>query len=271
MAAIESLRASRGGLSLIMGPAGTGKTLVQLAMAVFAHEIGFHVLAVAPANSNADHFARLLGDFAEKLGIRLYPSSRDLDLRDMNPQQASSRQVGHTDGAAADVYDLINVLSELGKERTRLANAREYDVQHAVIRAADAGQEHLMRRLRNSRTGAIGNTVDIWEVFRECLEKVRSSEDVLKEEDMDLLSSNYAACKGHIIGKSRFLITTTGNAACSELLEYWAKGDHGVPCRGVMVFIDEAAKDVELNLWIPMVCNGWDHKVVGVVMFGDDK
>ena len=75
MEALKLIRNSQGGMVLIMGVAGTGKTLLQEALLNFFYEIGLHVLCLAPANSNVDDFTnRMAAALPDVRRRRLYPA-----------------------------------------------------------------------------------------------------------------------------------------------------------------------------------------------------
>ena len=62
------------------------------------------------------------------------------------------------------------------------------------------------------------------------------------------------------------LFVTSGNVRSQEMMHYWAQGDNNV-----IVFVDEAAKDLEANVWAGVVCEAWSNNVKGLFLFGDDK
>lgn len=68
-------------------------------------------------------------------------------------------------------------------------------------------------------------------------------------------------------------MTTTGNVRAKEMVEHFYSKEetYGVPQVGVMVFVDEAAKDLEPNIWSGITCATWSEHVRGVFLFGDDK
>lgn len=69
------------------------------------------------------------------------------------------------------------------------------------------------------------------------------------------------------------MITTTGNVRSSDMLYHWAgrESETGVKQIGIVVLVDEAVKDLEVNAWGPVVCEKWAAGVRGVFLFGDDK
>lgn len=132
LSAIRGIRRAKNGLVVIMGPAGTGKTLLQQALAIYFYKLGFHILALSPANSNADALAsamwNLIADYPDLAGVaflRLYPGSRDHAVEAMTGMQASNRQVGHESGNALPLSELKVAIDELAREQSL---ARPYGV-----------------------------------------------------------------------------------------------------------------------------------------------
>ncbi|KAI7278585.1 hypothetical protein KC345_g5885 [Hortaea werneckii] len=299
MEVIEGIRKAPDGMQVVLGPAGTGKTSLQEALATYFWRLGYHVLALAPANSNADHLTRLmLKQAVEGLRChRLYPSSRDLGLDKMEEGQAEHRKVGHQGGNATSSHEFFFLLARMEEHKNEKATARDCGVEQAVIDEALKGELSLMKRLetRNPDEDDDRGKVDIWKVVRHGMdelvdikkhtEKARRFNADRKPGDGDRmllkempgirkarLTEAYSLCKGHIVSETRFMITTTGNARSAELLAHFGKDkDGGDNCKGMIVFVDEAYKDHEVNLWAPIVCEAWAAKVKGVVLFGDEK
>ncbi|RMY58384.1 hypothetical protein D0863_12283 [Hortaea werneckii] len=303
MEVIEGIRKAPDGMQIVLGPAGTGKTSLQEALATYFWRLGYHVLALAPANSNADHLTRLmLKQAVEGLRChRLYPSSRDLGLDKMEKGQAEHLKVGHQDGNATGSHEFFFLLAGMEEHRNEKATARDCGVEQAVYDEALTGELSLMKCLRpldpdeDKSNDGLDEEVDVWEVVRDGIhelrdiqkhnEEVHRSNAKLEPGDKDRqplkkLSSSkkarmdeaYVWCKGHIISETRFMITTTGNARSAELLKHFGKDMDGhKTCKGLVVFVDEACKDQEINVWAPIVCEAWADKVKGVVLFGDEK
>ncbi|KAI6886303.1 hypothetical protein KC360_g2948 [Hortaea werneckii] len=297
---IEEIRRAPDGMLVVLGPVGTGKTSLQEALAVYFWRLGYHVLALAPANSNADHLTRLMLKQAVA-GLRchrLYPSSRDLGLDKMEEGQAEHLKVGHQDGNATGSHEFFFLLAGMEEHRNEKATARDCGVEQAVYDEALKGELSLVRRLRTfdpDKGRYINEVVDVWKVFRDGIrewqdiqkhnEEARRSNARLKLGDRDWkplkklpssqkarMDTAYRWCKGHIVSETRFMITTTGNARSAELLEHFGRDMDGQKtCKGMIVFVDEACKDQEVNVWAPIVCEAWVDKVKGVVLFGDEK
>ncbi|KAI7478687.1 hypothetical protein KC357_g4295 [Hortaea werneckii] len=294
---IEGIRKAPDGMLVVLGPAGTGKTSLQEALAIYFWRLGYHVLALAPANSNADHLTRLMLKKAVK-GLRchrLYPSSRDLGLDKMDKGQAEFRRVGHQNGNATGSHEFFFLLARLEEHKNEKTTARDCGVEQAVYDEALKGKLSLMKCLTTLDADEDDyirevDEVDVWKVVRDGIhelrdiqkhnEEVQRSNAKLQPGDKDLqplkklspakkakMDKAYGWCKGHIVSKTRFMITTTGNARAAELLERFGRDMDGHnTCKGMIVFVDEACKDQEVNVRAPIVCEAWADKVKGVVL-----
>ncbi len=276
LAIIDSITAVKGGLNLIMGPAATGKTLLQRGIAIYFYSLGYHVAALAPANDNANKLAKDLIDVKAELDwidfdfLRLFPGSRDIPVDEMSAQQAGFRKEGHHRG---DVLPFKEMLNKLEEDPDAKGAHRTYGVVESVIRHAEEKTLSLFKAF-NEGDGEISAKVNTWDVLRELIAAWRANElDLDDSKQMDRFRLAYNGCKGQVIGLNRFMITTTGNVRSREMREHWfcKQEEYGVPRRGVIVLVDEAAKDLEVNVWSGIVCERWSEWVKGVFLFGDDK
>lgn len=273
MQVIQGIKKAKGGVLIVMGPAGTGKTLLQEALAIFFYKLGFHILALAPANSNANHLAKQMHKIAEDVQVelrRLYPSSKEMGVEKVNERQTAERKAGYQAGSSLSFSELLIALEELD-HRGFFNNP--YGVVEQVIDIAENHKLELFRRLKDEH-GSAKDIENVWEVLRGFIASYRAGTfDPRKTGEARRFRMAYTACKGHVIGLCRFMITTTGNVRAGEMQEHWfcPEEEYGVPRKGVIVFVDEAAKDVEVNVWSGVVCKKWAGWVKGFFMFGDDK
>lgn len=273
---IEGIRAAKGGMVVVMGPAAIGKTLLQRAIAIYFYSLGFHILSLAPANDNCNKMARDMmlttdGFPTEVQSLRLFATSRDVDLEEMTDEQRARLRVGHDQGSVLSFSEFLIALHDYDRE-TELH--RQCGVVEAVIKAADEGKLQHFADYKARNGGRLIARLNAWDVLREFIQRYREN-NVKWDDDhaMQKYQNMYKVCKGHVIGLNRFMITTTGNARACELMNYWfSEADqYCVPRKGVIVFVDEAARGLEVNVWSGIVCERWAEYVRGVFLFGDDK
>lgn len=110
----------------------------------------------------------------------------------------------------------------------------------------------------------------MWIELADCLSKLR--DNTLDMDDPEQLKQRYRACLGWKIAHTRIVSATTTNARSPFFRKNWARDDrYGAKCKGVVIQIDEAAKEFELNLYIAIVEETWDVKVVGLILLGDTR
>jgi senataxin len=288
MQVIDGVRSAKGGMMLVMGPAATGKTLLQRFLILYFYYLGYHVLAVAPANDNVNKLARDLDDHLEwvrseiKKGknvkhwlfdfLRLFPGSRDIDPQEMDEEQAKYRKVGHEGGNVLSWNEFLIALNEQKKERV---DHRKHGVAETIIIHADEKTGKLYKSVTNSsRKELIPKSQNVYDVLREFMDLYRRNEvDWDDKNAIEKYKAAYDACKGKLVAMNRIMITTTGNIRSRELLDHWF-GSYiytGPDGRGVIVIADEGPKDFEVNLWSPIVCEKWAAAIQGVLIFGDEK
>jgi senataxin len=288
MQVIDGVRKAKGGMMLVMGPAATGKTLLQRFLILYFYYLGYHVLAVAPANDNVNKLARDLDEFLQWViankktdksvarlmfdFLRLFPGSRDIDPEDMDEEQAKHRKVGHEGGNVLSWNEFLIALNEQKKERV---DHRKHGVAETIIRHADEKTGKLYKSiLRSNKTEVISKDQNAYDILREFMDLYRRNKiDWSNKVATEKYRAAYDACKGQLVAMNRIMITTTGNVRSRELLDHWfgSQNYSGPDRRGVIVIVDEGPKDFEVNLWSPIVCEKWAASVQGVLIFGDEK
>ena len=195
---------------------------------------------------------------------RLYPSSRNIGLKNLFQDQARHHRVGHVDCAVSSIHGLEFKLRDY---KDRKAGVRDLAIEQGVIDEADRGILHYKKCIEKDTP-----PVDVWDKFRMHFAASRKGTFPWKNDRLaDEYSKCYEACKGHLVALTNIMVTTTGNARCSELLDHWipSSREYGIPYKGVIELCDEAAKDPEINTWMPIIMP--EEKTEGVFMFGDEK
>ena len=187
----------------------------------------------------------------------------------MSEVQAKHRKQHHVNGAASSISHLE---FKLHNYKDRKASARELAIEQAVIDEADKGELTLMRYMQALDGKRTGPKVDMWELFRRRLGNSRKGTFRWNDKHaVNECTRSYEYCKGHTVASTDILLTTTGNARCSEILDHWVNSerDYDIRCKCIIVFCDEAAKDVEINTWNAICAPGDMTK--GVFLFCDQR
>lgn len=191
---IQGIKAAKGGVVIVMGPAGTGKTLLQMALAIYFEKLGFHILALSPANSNANQLASALHKLDSTRFLRLYPSSRDHDVQNMAEDQRF-----HDDERRLPQPELMFTIDELTRGDGLF---HKYGVVEAVINAAIQEKLILDRPLRSEGSN-VGPNVNAWEILREFIERYKGNDLANDPDDPDKYKYTheqyrlaYLTCKG---------------------------------------------------------------------------
>ncbi|GIZ43784.1 hypothetical protein CKM354_000699800 [Cercospora kikuchii] len=280
LAALRSVRSAVGSIVLISGPAGTGKTLVQQILCAFFYLIGLHVLVLAPANSNvADFVSKLHKNFpsGDVEALRVFPRSAETDLKDAVGKDATIEPSTSLSPALppTHLFEFELVRSEVNAAGEKYSKGRESGLQHKVLKTARSGSLDgtLLQPIMDAKGKAISDgKVDMWKELRRCIEMCERGEfDWQDDKLVNIYEQSYSACKCHFIARSRLIVTTTGNVHNPDIQENWAQDMHGVKCKGVVVILDEACKDNEIDTLGPLMCPGFRSKVTGMIMVGDDR
>lgn len=290
MAALRSIRAALGGIVLITGkliltpsplvliltqlpgPAGTGKTLLLQAITAFFYYIGLNVLVLAPANTNcADFMGKLKKHFPDIQASRVFPSSADFDPEKIAKEQ-HAEEVGQApkadedDGGPDRHNDTVNDLLSFEMIRADIKasqdkyNDADYGLQAQVLAAALDG--------RYEDSGQAG----IWKELRACIEKRDRGEfPWLDKKAVKNFSNAYNACKAHFMSLQRMVCTTSGNVRTVDIIDNFARDKHDNFCNGLVIVIDEAAKDREVDTLSALLLPEWRDKCLGLVMLGDER
>lgn len=141
-----------------------------------------------------------------------------------------------------------------------------------VLKTALEGTGELRGYLRGNGGGRNGDPVNFWEILRDCVEKSKAKKFDWKDEDaVRHYTQSYEACKEQYVAQSRYIVTTTGNVRCSEIKDFWARDLHDTECKGIVIFLDEGCKDLEMDTLSAMLSKEHIKKIWGIIMLGDEK
>lgn len=302
-AVLAVIHEAKGGVVVVKGIAGTGKSLLQSVLAIYFARLGFKVLVALPSNTNATHSAEAIvtatrQDRIEKLvrqesparcndgrrrtpispfptACRVFASSLGHAAEHTTRRQAEHAEPFHDTGASST---LRSFLYTLGAHATANSAKLDYAIEHRVIEEAEKGEFVFETHTQDRTLGRCANSarrpwIDLWGAMRDFLRMARDADFKLSELTPDqkfFYSQVYKKCKSQVLAATDILICTTGNVRCAEVLECWlqAEKDFGIEYKGVICLLDEAFKDLELGTW-NAICAAEDE-VKGVFLFGDD-
>lgn len=269
--ALESIRRAPGGIVMISGPAGTGKTEVAQAISELLYQTECHVIALAPQNANCANWMRKLHRGHPKINaLRIFPASTEIELKNVDESRAKFAQPGHVGRASTDLIDFDILIAELDAKQKY--TGRDFGLQAKVFAAALRGKSKLRGYLRGTGGAPTGSQVDLWGVLRDCIEKSKAGKFDWKDESaVRAYNQSYKACKEHYIAHRRYVVTTTGNVRCSEVVDFWARELHKTKCQGIVIILDEACKDKEIDTLAMMLSEEHLHKIRGIIMLGDER
>lgn len=278
---LDALHCAKGRVIACTGIAGTGKTTLQMVLALLLLKLGGRALCTAPANSNGDHLVKNMVEFAhhiigQKARIyRLYSASKGIGIQQMTRQQAAYRRTGHSAGNVSDLNDFQ--FTAWARKNQDKVNAWDCSVEVAVLEEVKKGELHWVTTIEyDNRSGTkVRKTLDVWSEFRKHYEEAVQGRfnwgnHELKKEYEKL----YEACKGHLIMLADVIITTNGNSRASELVHFWARASElreEIEVKALGLFLDETAKDQEINVWNVITSDGLPKEPDVVVLFGDPK
>jgi hypothetical protein len=115
-----------------LGISGTGKTMLQVGLALPSFRMGLHLLLATPTNNNADNMTGRLAKNTNVVFKRLYADSLNLT----GPQSRHLRGVSAPPIFEDSGIENASLLRELQHYQTQGVTAREYGFQAAVVRDA---------------------------------------------------------------------------------------------------------------------------------------
>ncbi|SMR51294.1 unnamed protein product [Zymoseptoria tritici ST99CH_1E4] len=268
--AIRSLRQAVGGIVMVTGPAGTGKTLVLQVLCAFFYKIGLHVLFLAPANSNVkDFMSKLSKLFPEIEATRVFPSSQDFSPDKLSKNACLAEDLkkssdGPPQDTDCDLLEFDMVRAEVDS-RPKFGAFEDVGLAGQVLKLAREGKMSSVEMIGKEQE-------DIWEVLRTCIQKATEGTfDWRSEKFVQRYQQAYDACKAHHMALRRLVATTTGNFRCADIINNWAMEKRGLKCESIVVFVDESCKDSEIDSISALLLPDYRHKISGMILLGDER
>ncbi|EME38299.1 hypothetical protein DOTSEDRAFT_75753 [Dothistroma septosporum NZE10] len=170
----------------------------------------------------------------------------------MTETQAMKKRVGHERGQVLSFREFMIAM----EERKRLkGTVKEHSVLQSMITAAEKGDlareaealqltelandwNHLHYLISQHR-----NNPDKYQEFERIFQFSRRQEPEHQHPLLRKYVGAYQHCKAHIIRRNRFMISTTSSVHARELADWYCGLNGSAERAGVIVMVDEAAKD----------------------------
>lgn len=268
---IDQLKCAKGGIALATGTAGTGKTTVQMAMAVYFVKMGGRAACFAASNSNVVTQLDALRELTQAtLGskiriIRIVSASRGIGFKHMTATQALAKRVGHKRGTVSTIRGLAFVLLD---RRSGKEGPWAHTVEACMLEEAEKQELSHPFRYRDRSGRIVGSAFDAWKEFRRHLEASLTEQFWENEPMVKQYAESFEACKGHLISLADIVITTNSNAQCADLERYWACV---TDIKRLGVFVDEVGKEQEITVWNAILSKGLPRAPDFCLLLGDPQ
>lgn len=270
---IMQLKNSKGGITLATGTAGTGKTTVQMAIAVYIVKMGGRAACFAASNSNVVTQTETLHELTQAtLGsgirvIRIVSTSKGIGFKHISATQALAKKVGHDNDTVSTIFGLVFMRQD---QRLNKLGTWKHTLEACMLEEVDKMKIRRQFQYKDEKGHSTGSACNAWKEFRNYLEA--SLDDKFWEESNEYHVERYAQafeqCKAHLIGLADIVVTTSGNAQCADLKNHWA-GHRNI--KGLAVLIDEVGKEQEINVWNAMLSQGLPMVPTFVMLLGDPE
>lgn len=171
------------------------------------------------------------------------------------------------------MFDFDIVLARAALDALEKYTGLEDGLQLTVLKAAMEGTREFKGYLKDVTGRQIQSTpVNFWEVLRDCIVKSKDKKFNWNDDiEVQKYLHSYKMCKEQYVAQQKYVVTTTGNVRCSEITEYWARDLHGSKCDGIVIILDEACKDKEIDTLAMMLSREHISKIRGIIMLGDER
>ncbi|KAJ9397409.1 hypothetical protein DTO282F9_5717 [Paecilomyces variotii] len=281
LAVFKMIRQLRGGVGLIEGYPGCGKTTVLAALALLCHKAGLHVLIVTPSNAAVDAFTSELLSMAPEID---YVCVRQATIE--RTSMFGKKVDDEDDELSVKNFEtlIVNLLGILKNSQYQKAQG---DLRYSVFSHVDrharkqlAAGERLLVRIGQEEDEeleeypALGSdhndedesaekdtreVIEAYSVFRDWIdcppekpESPSNSEQIQKldlwKEQRSRFRKAYEAIANEIVKNTRIVACTDNLAGSPRIRKHF-----GTDTKGIVVISDEDGQAVEPNTWIPIV------------------
>ncbi|KAI9769729.1 MAG: hypothetical protein M1839_003605 [Geoglossum umbratile] len=243
-----------GGIGIITGPPGTGKTHLVVALTKVLSTLGHKVLLCTPSNNSTNHLASAIHrKYPELEVIRVYrPTAEDQQIKG----EVGDGEDGHAD-VEGDVHvsrtmDTISTLAQIqGDKRGRVAHKHLCLTMYCIKRAKQIERQREEHNLLSGKECKLPKVDAFLDVLRLYENKFRPSRQQLKESGKQLEEISRS------VMATASVVVTTCNGANGNTIKQFYNAD--------VVIFDEAAQTDEPDTLIALT----QESVKAFVMVGD--
>ncbi|KAI5201536.1 hypothetical protein AUEXF2481DRAFT_92785 [Aureobasidium subglaciale EXF-2481] len=269
LAHIDQVMHAPGGMALLTGSSGSGKTEIMVHIMAYVLRLGFTVICTGMKHATLDLIAKKFENKFPQL---------EAPLRAYNPT-SESLSIEEPVFTASDESDLLALdmiraeLAEHKKKRTRLQS--ENSIQHRVLQNMDrTDMPEMIRMIASGSECGIPVYADktlhnFRQIFKDGLaareEHPFSDKEFWTDERMNLFKHAYEALRAEVIQNSKVLVTTMLNAYNKEVRQNFSQN------KMCIRFDDEAQACAEQPSLIPSSICGYSKNIKLWCMYGDLK
>jgi AAA domain len=246
--ALKHVLCAPGGVGIITGPPGTGKTHLIVALTKVLTILGWKVLLCAPSNKSTDYLAGSIHLKYPELGtIRVYrPTAEE---GHMKSGQATQEEVEDDDELTYRNIDVINTLAYVKEDKRNKITHKELSLLQRCVQEATRIQTNS-----NSRETENSNVL----AFLRMLQLYRDNAQQPSKADIKEGGRQLKQLVKSVLGQAKVVVTTCNGGDSKDIRQFY---------RADVVIFDEAAQTDEPDTLISLT----RESVQAIILVGDAK